>query len=340
MAGGNGHHLTERLGAVLNGGNVEDANRNATAELDVEVALLRELEEVERDAADNGLKPLSSGTVRISTGNSDLDPGREFGYSANVTRELRALRKLYSWIRNVAFEPAQSQVALGLWSLFRREWMAECTNRIGRFEDEDAQARRWMTLLGGSRDGHAHVAIMEADALLKTWNTHAAFQLQVNILRQKLGLDAVEKYRTQYKRAKQGQIHAEFNAGELDPYAYNYFLCRVRQFQIQAESTMDSARGIAQRDYSDAKKKLASGLVEVEDMMHELPWGFQTLFEIGQTSMASGKEQRELIMGLNAGMIPFPNDPEKKRSLFGFGPRADDPNAMVNINQLGAGGAE
>ena len=57
-------------------------------------------------------------------------------------------------------------------------------------------------------------------------------------------------------------------------------------------------------------------------------------------SMASGDEYRQLILGLNAGMIPFPTDDEKKSSWLSFGSRQDDPNNMVNVSQFSPNGAQ
>ena len=337
MVTNNHQRLTERITAAVNGGSPSapaTENGYEPTEYDDEIAALLELE---AHSSRPRLDPLDSGAVQIGGGDSDVDPGQKYGYSAIVAREVAATRKVYGWIRNVNLTPEQAVVAEGLMELFRMEWMAPCANRDGRFDREEERAQRWIRMLGGRKNAAAREAMDEADALLKTWNTHAAFKLQVEIQRLKLGLDAVEQYRQPYKIATRGQLDAEFDAGQLDPYAYGYFQCRVRQFKIQRESALDDARGVGVRDYTDVKKRIALGKFEVEDIVQEMPWAYQLVYGMGQMSMSSGKEHRQLVLGLNAAMIPFPTDEEKKSGWLNFGSRRDDPN-LVNVNQFNPNG--
>ena len=337
MVATNRNRVTERVTAAINGGDVAAMDNHAPTDYDEEIAALREVEEA---TARPRLDPLDAGAIRIAGGDGDVDPGQKYGYSAIVGREIAATRKVYGWIRNVHLSPEQVVVAEGLMELFRMEWMAPCADRDGRFAKEEGKAQGWIKMLGGQKRAAAREAIDEADGLLKTWNTQAAFKLQVEIQRLRLGLDAVEEYRGAYQRASRGQLAAEFAAGQLDPYAYGYFQCRVRQFGIQRESAMDDARGVVVRDYTDVKRKIAEGEFEVENIIHEMPWPYQVVYGMGQMSMASGDEYRQLILGLNAGMIPFPTDDEKKSSWLSFGSRQDDPNNMVNVSQFNPNGAQ
>ena len=173
-------------------------NDHAPTDYDEEIVVLREAEEA---TGRPRLDPLDAGTIRIAGGDGDVDPGQKYGYSAIVGREIAATRKVYGWIRNVHLSPEQVVVAEGLMELFRMEWMAPCANRDGRFAKEEAKAQGWIKMLGGQKRAAAREAIDEADGLLKTWNTQAAFKLQVEIQRLRLGLDAVEEYRGAYQRA-------------------------------------------------------------------------------------------------------------------------------------------
>ena len=304
-----------------------------------------------------GAEPLAkipnSETVvsRGGKGGTDLELFQKFAFSAIEARNQEVEGKMYGWLVNCAIDeddPARDVIddLLELSMLVFHAYGANLQEYFDAYEDE---AKYWLKQMGRGDDYQvkglspwqadpeqaesdrakqqleALNAPVTVDSLLQQWSEGDATMNQVTIRGDKNGLESVIREYDAYMDARAIRDSAEMRAASLPPPEYQYFWCRVGQFQINSQKAYNRAMGINVPDFTKVKALIADGAV-IDDVVGMMPFEFQAAYRLGRLSMADGEEHRKTKMSMHSSTMPYEfQPPRRRRGLgFGFGRRDDD----------------
>ena len=266
--------------------------------------------EDEDDTEDSGALPplpsLTEGSFSLSGGvggaNTEADLFRRFAFSAIMASEQQiTFDYLIDFVSKAHLElPEEREAMEGVIDLFWWVFSADCTNRQGRIDELEKQCDYWVARMEKEDEQTA------ADALVNEWGTQAAKQLNLKVRKARFGftsIDTDEDYQV-WVEAERAMVEADIDATKLTAAAFQYYLGRVGQLNIQAERVMDAARGISEVDYTPLKNFLQTAKhVKGKDILHRMPWPFRRAFTRGRGSKADGVFDANHLEAMLAGMM-------------------------------------
>ena len=188
-------------------------------------------------------------------GNNSKDEKQDRGFSEYLVMQASAMHtKKGIMSQGRITEPEVKLLFQGLLHLDSIIWDAPAYNRKGRWNAEEANAKKWQVQMAAEDASDGHL-----DQLLDDWHAAAAFCLEVECREERYGLPAVEEYRDRYREMIQQQKDVIFEASALPPAHNQFFLCRVRQRRIEMEHTKDDSLGVPIVDFTDVKERLRTG---------------------------------------------------------------------------------
>lgn len=231
------------------------------------------------DPDEEALAPLDSSSIEVSGSGrgGGSDPGSQYAYSAIIQRETGVgFGAMYDWVRqNRPDEKYARNLIAGLVDLARMEWQSPACLRKMRFEEEEVKANYWLSRMGKDQAEEKE----NAELLLKIWGSANLVQIEIRHRRLREGLDMVDQggldgYRDRcrwYTAIKKKEI-VEQQASNLNTMAYEYFRCRLEQYNIQREEAEDRAQQNPSLDYSNLLKRISLGQARSAEIVSGCPW--------------------------------------------------------------------
>ena len=264
----------------------------------------------ENEDQDSGALPalpsLTEGSFSLSGGagdaNTEADLFRRFAFSAIMASEQQiTFDYLIDFVSKAHLElPEEREAMEGIIDLFWWVFSADCTNRQGRIDVLEKQCDYWVARMEEEDEQ------TDADALVNDWGTQAAKQLNLKVRKARFGfasIDNDEDYQV-WVEAGKAMVEADTQATALSAAAFQCYLGRVGQLNIQTERVMDAAHGISEVDYTPLKTFLQTAKqVKGKDILHRMPWPFRRAFTRGRGSKADGVFDAHHLEAMLAGMM-------------------------------------
>ena len=265
----------------------------------------------------------------------------KFGYSMPIVHVAQMEKKLYGFLRGLNVEDDLMKVAIqGSMDLNELFMTAPCVTRKRRYREWEERVQMWQAQLDKDSGKEGGPSLNE---LLRIWSQADASMLEMETYEEHHGMEKAQPKYADYEKAEERREQAAMDAAELPPAANMLFWCRVEQYRIMREIHYDLAMGLEPHDFTDVLDKIAAG-GDIHDLVPEMPWSFREAYLMGNRTMSSGVEYRELLVSLVAGqhapqmpmMAPwgFPGmpgvagtqggqddeneEPDKRKALFGL----------------------
>ena len=129
--------------------------------------------------------------------------------------------------------------------------------------------------------------------------------LQAQIVEERDGIDAAVSLYPKFTKMKKQRDDVQMKASELPPAENMLFWCRVRQYKIMRERAYDLALGYPTHDFTDVKRKLATG-ENIHDLIPEMAWPWRESYQLVMGSTADGESWRTTLMAMYAQELPRP----------------------------------
>ena len=223
-------------------------------------------------------------------------------YSYPIAQLAHLTEKPYAYQRDGSIDdPLEAAAVQGAHEINAFLMSAPALNRQGRFEEQEAEAERWMGVFDSNKDTQDKKAEDQAllQSLLNRWSAADSFMLQAKIIEDQRGIEYAENMMVKpfgedksdprslydiYEDCVRERDQVELESVQLPPSLNMYFGCRLEQQKIMREQRYDLAMGHPTLDLTEVKRDLAKGK-NIHDLFFRMPWAFELAYNTVMASM-------------------------------------------------------